>query len=147
MPNFETSPPDSAQRPLPEVARRARTPKRGATGQVARGAADLGHVELLVQALVAADLEPRGLLTYHFPHREAWSQESSVFVCRTWIGEPAASDELDPEWFDLAAVPLDEMWDDASRWLPDVLAGGSVRRTFVFGADLATVVEERRPVA
>jgi len=97
--------------------------------------------------VAASDLEPRGLLTYHFPHREAWSQESSVFVCRTWSGEPAASDELDPEWFDLAAVPLDEMWDDASRWLPHVLAGGRVRRTFVFGADLATVVEEHSPVA
>ena len=95
----------------------------------------------------ASDLEPRGLLTYHFPHREAWSQESSVFVCRSWAGVPAASDELDPEWFDVAAVPLGEMWDDASRWLPNVLAGGSVRRTFVFGEDLATVVEERRPVA
>ena len=97
--------------------------------------------------VVATDLEPRGLLTYRFPHRETWSQESSVFVCRRWTGKPAASDELDPEWFDLAEVPLDEMWDDASRWLPGVLAGGSVRRAFVFGADLATVVEEPRTVA
>jgi 8-oxo-dGTP diphosphatase len=91
----------------------------------------------------AADLEPRGLLTYHFPHREAWSQESSVFVTRTFTGEPAASDELDPEWFPLEAVPLTEMWDDARRWLPGVLAGGRVWRTFVFGEDLATVVHER----
>ena len=97
--------------------------------------------------VVAGDLDPRGLLTYHFPHREAWSQESSVFVCRTWTGEPAPSDELDPEWFDLAAVPFGQMWDDARRWLPAVLAGGTVRRTFVFGSDLATVVEERKPVA
>jgi 8-oxo-dGTP diphosphatase len=68
-------------------------------------------------------------------------------VCRTWSGEPAGSDELDPEWFRLDSVPFDEMWDDAGRWLPDVLAGGSVRRTFVFGEDLATVVEERPTVA
>jgi len=97
--------------------------------------------------VAASDLEPRGLLTYHFPHREAWSQESTVFVCRTWSGEPVGSDELDPEWFRLDSVPFDEMWDDAGRWLPDVLAGGSVRRTFVFGEDLATVVEERPTVA
>ena len=70
-----------------------------------------------------------------------------MFVCRTWTGEPAPSDEHDPEWFELAAVPFGQMWDDARRWLPAVLAGGRVRRTFVFGADLATVVEERRPVA
>lgn len=97
--------------------------------------------------VAASDLEARGLLSYHFPHREAWSQESSVFVCRTWSGVPTGSDELDPEWFALDAVPFDEMWDDARRWLPEVLVGGSVRRTFVFGEDLATVVEERRPVA
>lgn len=97
--------------------------------------------------VVADDLEPRGLLTYRFPHREAWSQESSVFVCRRWEGEPAASDELDPEWFDVATVPFGQMWDDARRWLPGVLDGGRVRRTFVFGADLATVVEEPSSVA
>ncbi|WP_173922079.1 8-oxo-dGTP diphosphatase [Agromyces sp. Marseille-P2726] len=97
--------------------------------------------------VAASDLEPRGRLTYHFPHREAWSQESSVFVCRTWQGEPTGSDELDPEWFAIDSVPFGEMWDDARRWLPDVLAGGRVRRTFVFGPDLATVVEERDPVA
>lgn len=93
------------------------------------------------------DLEPRGLLTYHFPHRESWSQESSVFVARRWSGEPAASDELEPEWFALDEVPYATMWDDARFWLPGVLAGGTVRRTFVFGADLASVVEERGSVA
>ncbi|WP_022893543.1 8-oxo-dGTP diphosphatase [Agromyces subbeticus] len=97
--------------------------------------------------VAAADLESRGVLSYLFPHREAWSQESNVFVCRRWQGEPTPSDEIDPEWFDVLAIPLDEMWDDARRWLPVVLAGGDVRRTFVFGADLATVVEERSPVA
>jgi len=97
--------------------------------------------------VAASDLEPRGLLSYFFPHREAWSQESSVFVCRVWRGEPTGSDELDPEWFPLDLVPYDQMWDDARRWLPGVLAGASVRRSFVFGADLATVVEERESVA
>ncbi len=79
--------------------------------------------------VAASDLESRGRLTYLFPHREAWSQESNVFVCRTWRGEPSGSDELDPEWFALDAVPFDEMWDDARRWLPAVLDGGRVRRT------------------
>jgi 8-oxo-dGTP diphosphatase len=97
--------------------------------------------------VAASDLEPRGRLTYHFPHREAWSQESSVFVCRTWRGEPVGSDELDPEWFAVDAVPFEEMWDDARRWLPEVLSGGRVRRTFVFGEDLATVVAEPESVA
>ncbi|NYJ19992.1 NUDIX domain-containing protein [Glaciibacter psychrotolerans] len=86
-----------------------------------------------------SDLQPRGLLTYLFPHREAWSQESSVFVCTAWSGTPRESDELNPEWFDLEALPLDEMWDDARYWLPGVLAGKAIVATFTFGADLATV--------
>jgi len=97
--------------------------------------------------VAASDLEPRGLLSYIFPYREAWRQESSVFVCRMWRGEPTGSDELDPEWFPLERVPYDQMWDDARRWLPGVLAGASVRRSFVFGEDLATVVEEHESVA
>lgn len=85
------------------------------------------------------DLDARGLLTYLFPHREAWSQESSVFVCTTWTGTPRESDELNPEWFNLDELPLDEMWDDARYWLPGVLAGAPIVATFTFGEDLATV--------
>jgi 8-oxo-dGTP diphosphatase len=88
-----------------------------------------------------AALEARGRLTYLFPHREDWSQESSVFVCADWSGTPRESDELNPEWFDVSALPVDEMWDDARHWLPSVLAGKAVRATFTFGEDLATVVD------
>jgi len=90
----------------------------------------------------AADLEPRGELLYLFPHREAWSQRSTVFVARRWRGDPVETDELDPAWHDLGSLPLDEMWDDAARWLPGVLAGGRVARTYSFAADLATVESE-----
>lgn len=85
-------------------------------------------------------LENRGSLRYHFPHRPSWSQESTVFVCRGWAGEPTPSDELDPEWFLVSEVPLGAMWDDARFWLPGVLAGGTVDREFTFGADLSSVV-------
>ncbi|ROS48497.1 8-oxo-dGTP diphosphatase [Frigoribacterium sp. PhB24] len=92
--------------------------------------------------VAASDLDRRGDLLYLFPHRESWSQRSTVFVGTRWQGEPVESDELAPRWFGLDDLPLDEMWDDASRWLPGVLAGGRVARTFVFAADLATVASE-----
>ncbi|WP_104192289.1 8-oxo-dGTP diphosphatase [Cryobacterium sp. Y82] len=88
----------------------------------------------------ASALTELGFLTYLFPHREEWSQESTVFVCDEWAGTPRESNELNPVWFDIASLPVDDMWDDARHWLPGVLAGVPVRATFTFGADLESVV-------
>jgi 8-oxo-dGTP diphosphatase len=78
----------------------------------------------------------------------AWSQRSHVFTCLAWRGEPEESEEIVPQWFALDDVPYARMWDDAARWLPDVLRGGRIRASYTFGDDLATVVaEDRRSVA
>ena len=90
--------------------------------------------------VAASALTELGYLTYLFPHREEWSQESTVFVCDEWAGTPRESNELNPVWFDVASLPVDEMWDDARHWLPGVLNGVPVRATFTFGADLESVV-------
>ncbi|MFS2031155.1 MULTISPECIES: 8-oxo-dGTP diphosphatase [unclassified Curtobacterium] len=87
----------------------------------------------------AADLEARGTLDYRFPYRPSWSQVSDVFVCRRWQGSPSGSDELEPRWIPVDAVPFEAMWDDAKYWLPGVLGGGSVRARFTFAEDDATV--------
>lgn len=80
-----------------------------------------------------------GELTYPFTHHPKFSQKWWAFVCREWKGEPTESEELAPEWFPLADIPLDRMWDDAKHWLPSALAGQFVRATFIFGADARTV--------
>jgi len=90
--------------------------------------------------VAASALTELGMLTYLFPHRQEWSQESTVFVCDEWFGTPRESDELNPVWFDVAELPVDDMWDDARYWLPGVLDGVPVRATFTFGADLESVV-------
>jgi len=91
--------------------------------------------------IVSADaLTAMGVLTYLFPHKPAWSQRSNVFVTDRFTGTPRESDELNPVWFTIADLPVDEMWDDARHWLPGVLAGVPVEATFTFGEDLATVV-------
>ena len=92
----------------------------------------------------ASDLMPAGRLDYHFPSKPSWSQRSHVFRCTRWSGEPTASAELAPRWFALEDVPYARMWDDAARWLPAVLRGGTVEETFTFGHDLETVVEALR---
>lgn len=90
--------------------------------------------------VTAADLQSAGMLDYLFPTRPAWSQRSHVFTCRVWAGEPVETDEIVPAWFDVDDVPYARMWDDASRWLPAVLRGGTVSAEYTFGDDLATVV-------
>ena len=47
-----------------------------------------------------------------------------------------------PQWFPVAALPLRRMWDDASRWLPRVLAGERLRATFTYADDNETVAAQ-----
>src|ERR1700712_6075828 len=77
--------------------------------------------------IAPTDLLEVGRLEYVFPFRPSWSQNSTVFVGEVWQGVAQESDELVPQWFDLDALPLDEMWDDAKFWLPRVLAGPRVQ--------------------
>jgi 8-oxo-dGTP pyrophosphatase MutT (NUDIX family) len=91
--------------------------------------------EELGVVVAPADLEAISHITYPFVDRDEWSQRSHGFVARTWTGEPAASSELDPQWFDIAEIPFDRMWADAATWLPEALAGEFVERTIPFRAD------------
>lgn len=46
-----------------------------------------------------------------------------VFTCYEWEGEPKETEEMAPRWFDVSAIPYDEMWADDPYWLPQFLAG------------------------
>lgn len=95
-------------------------------------------------AVEASALLDAGTVEYRFPTRPSWSRCASVFVCRTWSGDPAPSNAIEPRWYPLADIPYGRMWGDAPRWLPGVLRGGHVDARFTFAADLATVVLEVR---
>ena len=92
-----------------------------------------------------SDLIPLGRIRYEFPTREAWSQVSWVFATQAWEGDVVESDELLLDWIPVADIPFHRMWDDAKYWLPGALAapdpGNFFERRFVFGEDLATVIE------
>ncbi len=85
------------------------------------------------------------LLTYIFGSKPALSQESWVYLCRDWIGEPAESSEIAPVWFPLSDLPLDNMWSDAQYWLPRALRGQFIRASYIFGNDLNTAVASDDP--
>ena len=80
-------------------------------------------------------------VTFLFPVRPTWDMDVEIFTCDDWAGEAAESAEIRPEWFPVAALPFDRMWDDAPHWLPRVLAGERIRATFSYAADCETVVD------
>lgn len=98
------------------------------------------HEEIGV-VVAAAQMQPRGVITFTFPHRPSWTQTVYLYVATEWRGEPAASEEMHPAWFALAAVPYGAMWDDARYWLARALAGERLDMVITFGADNATVVD------
>jgi 8-oxo-dGTP diphosphatase len=92
-----------------------------------------------------------GHLTFLFPHRPAWSQQVQVFLLSDWNGEPFESDEMRPKWFKLGKIPLDQMWSDASFWLPRLLSGERIHAQFIYGRDNESIekmaLEEFREAA
>lgn len=65
-----------------------------------------------------------------------------TYVCHKWNGIPAETDEMAPRWFNINAIPYDEMWDDDKYWLQKVLVGKKLRASFCFDDnDLVTSKE------
>jgi len=102
----------------------------------AREAKEESGLEVDVDSLRAA-----AHITFLFPTHPAWDMTVEVFIGDTWRGEPAETDEIRPQWFPVAALPFDRMWDDGKYWLPRVLAGDRLRATFSYAADRETVAE------
>jgi 8-oxo-dGTP diphosphatase len=91
---------------------------------------------------VAADsLSEAAHITFLFPTCPAWDMTVEVFTAGTWRGEAAETDEIRPEWFPVADLPFERMWDDGKQWVPRVLAGERLRATFSYAADCATVAD------
>lgn len=87
------------------------------------------------------DLRDAGVVIFDFPARPEWNMSTRLFVAARWTGQPAESTEILPEWFDIGALPVDRMWQDAAHWLPLALSGSVLRLTVVLNDDNETVRE------
>lgn len=79
------------------------------------------------------DLVHVATLDFYFPpDKSDWNQQVLVYLSSSWQGEPSETEEMKPQWFKVADVPYDQMWEDDKDWLPQVLDGKFVRATFHF---------------
>jgi len=116
------------------------------SGETPREAAVRETYEEVGLVIDPDDLVPIGEIAYPFVDEPRWSQFSHAFTTECFVGEVRASDELEPVWHPLDALPVDRMWADAALWLPRALRGEFVRATLFFGAG-DRVVRQRWGVA
>ena len=85
--------------------------------------------------IIIEKFEKMGEIFFIFPNNPDWDQVVHIFICRKWKGEPTESEEMRPEWFKLAEIPYEKMWDDDKYWLPKVLEGQKIKANFAFDDD------------
>jgi 8-oxo-dGTP diphosphatase len=78
-------------------------------------------------------VEERGELYFEFV--DGYRLQCTVFLATGCEGEPAETDEADPFWVRLDAIPYDEMWADDRHWLPLLLEGKRFEGRFVFDGE------------
>jgi mutator protein MutT len=61
-----------------------------------------------------------------------WRMYVHAYMCTEWEGEPTETEEMAPEWFNIADIPYDNMWQDDILWLPMVLEGKTLFGQFTF---------------
>lgn len=67
--------------------------------------------------------------------KKPWHMYVHAFVATEWQGEPTETEEMAPQWFKRTEIPYDNMWQDDTYWLPQVLAGQLILASYEFNAD------------
>jgi 8-oxo-dGTP diphosphatase len=86
------------------------------------------EVGLDVSALVLA-----GELSFQFV--DGYSTHVHVYRTQNFSGEPIETEEALPLWFDIDAIPYDEMWSDDRYWLPMLFDETPFSGRFLFDGD------------
>jgi 8-oxo-dGTP diphosphatase/2-hydroxy-dATP diphosphatase len=74
------------------------------------------------------------IVSFHFPRdRQKFDQQTHIYICEEWAGEPTETEEMKPQKFSIEDIPYDDMWPDDRYWLPRVLTGESIEADFYFG--------------
>ncbi len=84
-------------------------------------------------------------LSFYFPDVETpdkRNQKVHVFLAQERELEPAETEEIRPERFDLTAIPLDKMRDDAKYRLQDAINWTTLNGHIIFDNDMKVTEQE-----
>ena len=81
--------------------------------------------------LQAMILEKRGIIEFEF-RDDPKVLEVHIFKIENFKGEPAESEEMKPQWFNIDEIPFSQMWSDDHYWFPYFLKGRKFRGRFLF---------------
>lgn len=93
--------------------------------------------EFLEEAdIQVGDIEKVGIIDFEFQGSPE-ILEMHVFRANDFSGEPKETEEMKPQWFNVAELPFGngEMWPDDKYWFPMFLAGKKFKGKFLFGKD------------
>nr|WP_279671462.1 8-oxo-dGTP diphosphatase [Flexivirga meconopsidis] len=90
--------------------------------------------------VLPADFAAAGQVRFRWPDKPSWDMDVDLFRATWWTGDLEASDELEPEWFPVDGLPLEEMWDDARICVPFVLRGDAIDAEIAYDAASERVV-------
>ena len=83
--------------------------------------------------LVASSIQEKGVITFSF--EDGNEIEVHVFVVNSFSGEVCETEEMKPQWFDIANLPFDRMWASDRYWLPLLLSGDNFFGRALFAED------------
>ena len=113
--------------------------------------------ETIEQALVRECQEEIGVTPVHYwkvaehdfiqdQGSSPWRMYVHVYLCDQWEGTPIETEEMAPEWFPVAGIPYDSMWQDDKHWLPQVVNGASIMGRFTFDEADTMLTQDVRTV-
>jgi len=99
--------------------------------------------ETIEDALIRECQEEIGVTPVHYwkvaendfsqtENSEPWRMYVHAYLCDEWEGEPIETEEMAPEWFKIADIPYDKMWQDDKYWVPRILNGEKIFGTYSF---------------
>jgi 8-oxo-dGTP diphosphatase/2-hydroxy-dATP diphosphatase len=93
---------------------------------------DAARRELLEDAgIKALKLEESGVIDFDFKNDDP-TIEVHFFRINGFSEEPAESEEMKPQWFNVDSIPFKDMWPDDLYWMPLFLEGKKFKGRFLF---------------